>query len=356
MAKQTWMKIDGEWVKAKSAWIKEDGEWKKDVMPKGVVSGDWREFMQYYIPSFISSYGDIKKYEIDGETVSEAWTINLPAGENTMWFDRDPLNDQFYIQVYQKNGEYYRQYIYLFDYTTGVQKLKITLDLYSTTNQAFAGFASSPYAGGIIYTHDRMKDYLHCYDSSGTRILYQSLGNMRRIYTDESGNMYTHRAQTGYSDYLTKITPSGTVTYGANRPFENIAVAKTQDYMIVADRTINANDTRRYSTSDLSNLGQFVSTTVTQGAPSLFDDQNNLYANFNATGLTKYDTNGDVIWTNTTVSYFMLFKNEKILDIKARPLAWVDPDTGIKTNINNEQFTRSVSLTDRGAVGAYPNI
>lgn len=48
MAKATWIKDNGQWRKAKSAWVNVGGTWKKDVMPKGVVSGGYREFMSYF--------------------------------------------------------------------------------------------------------------------------------------------------------------------------------------------------------------------------------------------------------------------------------------------------------------------
>lgn len=54
MAKQTWVNIGGTWRKVKSVWVNVNGTWKKDVMPKGVINGEYKEFMSYYEDGFFS--------------------------------------------------------------------------------------------------------------------------------------------------------------------------------------------------------------------------------------------------------------------------------------------------------------
>ena len=50
MAKQTWVKIFGEWKEIKSMWMRIGGTWKEDVMPYVRVSGVWKECMSYVEP------------------------------------------------------------------------------------------------------------------------------------------------------------------------------------------------------------------------------------------------------------------------------------------------------------------
>lgn len=72
MAKQTWVNVGGTWRKVKSAWINVNGTWRKDVMPKGVVQGNYKEFMQYAFSIYISVGGEVRKLDKNGE---ELWGV-----------------------------------------------------------------------------------------------------------------------------------------------------------------------------------------------------------------------------------------------------------------------------------------
>lgn len=49
MAKKTYIKNNGIWKEVKNVWIKVNGEWKENIIPKGIIDGIWREFIQYYV-------------------------------------------------------------------------------------------------------------------------------------------------------------------------------------------------------------------------------------------------------------------------------------------------------------------
>lgn len=75
MAKQTWININNVWRKVKSVWVNVNGVWKKDVMPKGVVNGGYKEFMQYYMPFIFvggeDENGTLQKIDYNGNVVKE---------------------------------------------------------------------------------------------------------------------------------------------------------------------------------------------------------------------------------------------------------------------------------------------
>lgn len=58
MAKATWIKVSGTWKQVKNVWEKVGGVWKQKVIPKGRVSGSWKDFISYFENFFVVLYGN----------------------------------------------------------------------------------------------------------------------------------------------------------------------------------------------------------------------------------------------------------------------------------------------------------
>jgi hypothetical protein len=75
MAKATWIKVSGTWKQVKNVWEKVGGVWKQKVIPKGSVSGSWKEYISYYLEFFVQDYDNV--YRIAPDTYARVSVNSL---------------------------------------------------------------------------------------------------------------------------------------------------------------------------------------------------------------------------------------------------------------------------------------
>lgn len=178
MAKQTWVNVGGTWRKVKSAWNNVDGVWKKDVMPKGVASGGYKEFMQYIrtqlqlIKTFSGQYNSVGYYSSEG--------------------------------YYYKADPQYAKYIYKYDNNfnllqskslTGYDSSYIRRTLYLTSENSVATVLL-----GSFYTNlSNMVVKLNASTLSQISTLYVTTGQERTEFDTEAQSMCQYVRDGGYS-------------------------------------------------------------------------------------------------------------------------------------------------------------
>lgn len=157
MTKQTWLKVGDVWKEAKSAWNKIDGVWKKDVMPKGVISGGYKEFMSYYNPYIYAistlSPSVLKKYDLNGSLVQ---SVNVGSAIRDIKCD---VNGDVYVLC--DNNYLYRYDINLIPISsvsigTGSRSLclshsKVAVEIYSSipTSRRILFLSKSDLSNGV---------------------------------------------------------------------------------------------------------------------------------------------------------------------------------------------------------------
>lgn len=90
MAKATWIKVSGTWKKVKNVWEKVGGVWKQKVIPKGRVSGSWKDFIGYneiYVSSYTASGGYVlEKRDLSYNLMS---SITISSQAKSIACDKD---------------------------------------------------------------------------------------------------------------------------------------------------------------------------------------------------------------------------------------------------------------------------
>lgn len=86
MAKNTWFKVQESWKKTENIWIKTEGIWKGKVIPKGKISGTWKELIQYILTLY--SYGN------EATSVTGGW---IPGYKDGSYVSQSKNADNLYL-------------------------------------------------------------------------------------------------------------------------------------------------------------------------------------------------------------------------------------------------------------------
>lgn len=211
MAKQSWVNADGTWRKVKSAWINIDGIWEKNVMPKGVVNGNYKEFMSYFLQAVITSFKHqgIRKTSLDGGLITQLASndseTNQPFIESISYH---PIRKSFFVVYSHINSPAYK----LKEFSDDLELIKESGSSLTRYNHFNLGRAEYAY---YVYKTSSTFD-LRCQSIHGDTIFNVpiSIGtsSIHPIKLDVNGDVYA----TMYSYQLRKYTNSGGLAWSTD--------------------------------------------------------------------------------------------------------------------------------------------
>lgn len=168
--KQTWVKVNGAWKKVKSAWVKINGIWKKDVIPKGVVSGNWKDFISYYSPFYRIRYGTggTRLLNENFEEIKVQKSNSNYEGQVTIWAEVDPDYNIYVVPYLADNLSSQRIY-----------KLDSELNEIYNIQQDYKGSTDAGYALD--------KDYWYCTFRDSLNVTVYDAHNGQRVKEIQGG-------------------------------------------------------------------------------------------------------------------------------------------------------------------------
>lgn len=319
MAKQTWVNVNGAWRKVKSAWLNVNGVWKRDAMPKGIVAGNWKDFMSYYEPLIFVNTG----IEADGSywlsrfdsNLSQIFKVNIgskPTAYNSLAYtflsddNKSITNFMNYMDTAQKldvgNGSLIGTGVG--GYTTSYL---IRTQMYRYGNLLFhQNGGSSSFVLYVINMNNNSK-YCPSFTKTGTyglikgivadnSIIYLSLDNMYRY----NSSLYKFAYSTsGISQVVVDSIPNQDIRFFAKvgyKVFCNTRIHDTKNQYVKSVVQIR-------NGGDLKTVEKEIDITSVDGdLSSIYDSKNKVIQVYSPDNkLTTMDLDGNIIATKSGV-------------------------------------------------------
>lgn len=286
MAKQTWVNINNNWKKVKNVWLNVGGVWKQYVIPKGVVSSVWKEFMSY-ITSLI------------GELVYENTSYNARA------IIAPPDNDNYiYIatkyytrKMNSSNGNYVSSYTHSTNHSLPQIGISTNGQYLYTEKSGSSGdcvVCLNTSNWGVVWTSDEYGSYIDqmAVSPTGDYIYVESDNDLNCINAGSGAHVWSYTPINMISSGV--VSPDGNYIYVAESgelnkytlPGRSLVVSVATTFIPTTDMAVSSDGSilytvdgscRAYSTSDLSELWHVAASPDAQYSLSVSTDEATIY-------------------------------------------------------------------------------
>lgn len=292
MAKQTHIRINGEWRKVKNVWIKVNDEWKQKVIPKGRIDGVWKQFMQYYTPAIF--------YFNAGAGGGGGFSVVKRAGDGSLVYSKSFTGNFVRSIATDNDGNLY---------ALGMTSEHVSDTVYlakANSGGIIEWSKSSSYPYYEYSSVDVDKDYnVHVirpfyerWDKNGTAIPYNvdNYSSNRYLAVDADRSLYFARSD----GYVYKQSFDGAAIWSvrvATGPLKKIVVDHNKVSYSIASSAI-----AKISASGSKLYDKYVEAGLELDDIAV-DKKGNIYVTLSSgRKLKKLDTNADLIWEKTDVA------------------------------------------------------
>lgn len=354
MAKQTWVNVNGAWKKVKSVWVNINGVWKKDVMPKGVVQGNWKEFMSYAFDGFVlkksnrlyvfekngleysniplpnsntipslNSNGEIHynsnrnayRYTKEGDLISQV-TFNPNEQDSYTLYSRPGVNNNGDMFIAWTKGSNTYTSVVRADGNISNSQNPLHKEYGVSRITAYGSYAGSgSYFFVVAWDSEADNHYVHCIskstaNESSSDKTYLGTATREEIFITGSARTPEYFIKSGRDIMLIRKSESlhaPTRTYIHSTNFGNILdMCVTHDFIYILT---SENKVCKLTKSNTKQGSTLISTlSVNNGAYGLNILKNGEICVMHSSGFSLYDNHGALIFNNTTTGWDMGIK------------------------------------------------